>query len=384
MIDLLVTHGANPTSEAHLLRGIEALTTAQLAAAGRGNPDQVEEGELAVQADPKGCFTFDEHGSAILEAAGNTWHAGHFETVSLGTLRQRATASATGGRARLWVIHGSGPLTDIGSLQATACEGTLFQVASQFNCLESPGPYVTPVTTYFRDSTQGPRASISAFPGTLLRHYSAPGPNGERFVQTDQRQLDLLADVFDPTVGRVVNGYLCSLGVANPKALVAALEERFDSIRVGVHNDVQVVLGYNWEGAVADSDRRRIAQVFTSTVAGGGYGGLGGGMFEPACRQLLRTAYLGTLLAAATLGRSRVVLTLIGGGVFSNPIPLIWESIQWALNEVEPLLSRDLDVLINGRNLGYYLDRNVILDAVRARGGVVLAFATSGPVEIYR
>ncbi len=33
-----------------------------------------------------------------------------------------------------------------------------------------------------------------------------------------------------------------------------------------------------------------------------------------AARQLLRAAYLGTLLAAVSLGRTRVTLTLIGGG----------------------------------------------------------------------
>ena len=32
----------------------------------------------------------------------------------------------------------------------------------------------------------------------------------------------------------------------------------------------------------------------------------------------LRAAYLGTLLAAATLGQHLAVLTLIGGGVFGN------------------------------------------------------------------
>jgi hypothetical protein len=67
------------------------------------------------------------------------------------------------------------PATDIGSLQATAGAGTLFPAASQFNCLESPGPYVVDVADYFHDQTQGPRASISAFPGTLPRHYAGGG-----------------------------------------------------------------------------------------------------------------------------------------------------------------------------------------------------------------
>src|SRR5581483_7785035 len=112
-------------------------------------------------------------------------------------------AGATGGRLRLWVLDGAHPATDVGGLQATAPPGSLFQAASQFNCLESPGPYVTPGAQYFRDKTQGPRASISAFPGTLLRHYAAPRRDGERFVQTDADQLNLLADVLDPEVAQI-------------------------------------------------------------------------------------------------------------------------------------------------------------------------------------
>lgn len=225
--------------------------------------------------------------------------------------------------------------------------------ASQFNCLESPGPYITPVVQYFRDNTQGPRASISAFPGTLLRHYCAPAIHGKRFVQTEKKQVNLLADVFGSEVAHVQSGYLMASNVRNPAAFFTALTDRFESIRVGVHEGVQVVLGYDFEGSVKDSENRRIAQVFTSTVAGGGYGGTGLNKegFEGACRQLLRAAYLGTLLAAASLGQRRAVLTLIGGGVFGNPIPLIWDVIRWAAAETAPLLSKDLDVIVTDGTL---------------------------------
>src|SRR5262249_52043452 len=209
-----------------------------------------------------------------------TWHAGRFETPSIAELRQRARRAGAGGRFRLWVLDGPGLTTDVGGLQATAPPGSLFQAASQFNCLESPGPYITPVVQYFHDYTQGPRASISAFPGTLLRHYAAPGANGRRFVQTENKQLNLLADVFGPEVARVQSGYLMADNVRDPAALIAALTDRFESIRVGVHEGVQVALGYDFEGAVDDSENRRIAQVFTSTVAGGGYGGAGMGGAE--------------------------------------------------------------------------------------------------------
>jgi hypothetical protein len=245
---------------------------------------------------------------------------------------------------------------------------------------------VTPVVQYFRDRTQGPRASISAFPGTLLRHYAAPRGDGRRFVQSDADQLNLLTDVFGPEVARVQSGYLMGDNVNHPAGLVAALTERFESIRVGVHERVQVVLGYDFEGSVADSEGRRIAQVFTSTVAGGGYGGAGlsGAAFEGACRQLLRAAYLGTLLAAATTGQRLAVLTLIGGGVFGNPIPVIWEAIRWAAAETEPLLASDLDVVVNGRNLGSGVSREAILAGVRERAGALLVFPRIGLPEVLR
>ncbi len=120
---------------------------------------------------------------------------------------------------------------------------------------------------------------------------------------------------------------------------------------------------------------RRIAQVFTSTVAGGGYGGARlGAAFEPACGHLLRAAYLGTLPAAAALGQRLVVLTLTGGGVFGNPARLIWEAILRAVDEAEPFLASDLDVGVNGCGRSAQGRR----DEVRPRGGAVLAFDRPG------
>lgn len=371
------------------MREIAAYVDGLRASAGRGDTGLVREAEIAVQKDAR-VFAFDAAGGATLTAAGHTWFAGRFEPVSIGALRTRArqararAAPARAPAVRLWVIGGAAAATDIGSLQATAGEGALFQVASQFNCLEAPDAVVVPVVSYLTDPTQGPRASISAFPGTLLRHYAAPGPGGERFVQvTDGRQIELLGGVCHPSVGRAQNGYLTADGVADPKAFVGCLEERFDAIAVGLHDGVEVVLGYNWNGGV--EGRPRIAQVFTSTVAGGGYGGeLLGEHFEPACKLLLRAAYLGTLLGAATTGKTKAVLTLIGGGVFGNPITAIWEAIEWAVGEVGPLLSRDLDVFVNGRELPQRLPHERLLAPVRASGGAMVVFDRASDAAIVR
>jgi hypothetical protein len=381
VIDLFLKYAADPAVGPALSLAIRNL----IGSAGQGKADLVKTAELAVHADPAQAFSFNADGFAVLRVGEYSWAAGRFETPSIAELRQRAKrAGASGGRLRLWVLDGAAPATDVGGLQATAAPGSLFQAASQFNCLESTEPYVTPVVEYFRDRTQGPRASISAFPATLLRHYAAPRGDGNRFVQTDADQLNLLAGVFGPDVARVQSGYLMAHNVRDPAALVAALTANFESICVGVHEQAQVVLGYDFEGSVTESAKRRIAQVFTSTVVGGGYGGtgLGDAEFEGACRQLLRAAYLGTLLAAVALGQRLAVLTLVGGGVFGNPIPLIWDAICWAAAETEPLLARDLDVIVNGRNLGDHMPRETILTAVRERGGALLAFPRTGLPEV--
>ena len=383
MIELLLERAGQTVSEQSFLRELSAHIDSVKASAGVGDRRRVGEIEAAVRPRPERSFVFDAAGVAMVRMADANLPAGRFETPSIGELRRRAASArrgGTGGRVRLWVLEGVSPATDIGSLQATTGPGTLFQVASQFNCLESPGPYVTPVAHYFSDPTQGPRASISAYPGTLLRHYAAPGSDGTRFVQTSNGpQINLLEAVCLPGVAQVRSGYLTSSGITDPAAFAKTLEDRFEDICVGVHEDVPVMLGYNWDGGVGGD--RRIGQVFTSTFAGAGYS-------NPApsdsdnrriCTALLRAAYLGTLLAAAALRRSKVVLTLIGGGVFGNPVPLIWESICWAIGEVEPSVSSVMDVVVNGRNLGDHMHLEDILPAVRARGGVVIVF---GPASV--
>lgn len=324
-------------------------------------------------ADP-GLFRFDREGFAELD----DYQAGRFQCFSLGDLRNLAPQSSSGKKLSLWLFEGSGPATDIGALQASAPPASLFQVASQFNCLEAPSPRLAEVHRYFDDPTQGPRASISAFPGTLLRHYQAPGPEG-RYVQKDgSPQLNLLHKVAWESVARVKNGYLLPDSIGDPESFADLLRDHFEDIEIGLHEDVEVVLGANWDGAVEGS--RTIHQVFTSTLAAGLYGMVDFEREEwlTICRQLLRAAYLGTLLSAAATGRKYAVLTLIGGGVFGNPVPLIWDSIVWACREVKKRLIEDLVVVVNGRDLSQSMNLKKPALDVRALGGDVVTFTSHG------
>ena len=384
MIPLIVAKGTDPSAETELIDALHAHTSRVLDSASGGDRAIVREVESVVRADPAGTISFDGRAKATVRALGREWAAGRFEIPMLWGLKSRAAEAPDDGPTRLFALFGERPSTDIGALQAFAEPGTVFQVASQFNCLESPGPYVTPVANYLHDPTQGPRASISAFPGTLVRHYAAPSTDGRRFTQTsDGAQIDLLSDVCTPDVARVRNGYLREAYITDPEALAEALEHRFDAVRVGVHDEVEVALGFNWDGAVEGP--RRVAQVFTSTLAAGLYGRLSDAHSPLAavCRHLLRAAYLGTLLATRALGHRTAVLTLIGGGVFGNPVELIWDSIVWACDEVKRIAPGALDVVVNGRNLGESIETSTLAEACHARGGVAVELSRAR-VAIHR
>lgn len=387
--DFDVVHGDG----AQLIDALGRHQRAAEASREQGDPEQVARVEAEVAADPRRALRFDATGRATLVAAGRRYQAGRFEVLRISELRSRAAAiRAAAGRPsyqrRLWVLDGASSATDIGALQATAAPGSMFQVASQFNCLESPGAFLSPVADYFTDPTQGPRASISAFPATLHRHYAAPAASPAaalaascgRFVQQgDGPQLDLLADVCDPGVAAVRSGYLRSTDISDPLTFARALEARFESIAVGVHDDAEVVFGADWLGGVEGAPHRTIAQVLTSTVAGGMYGDVAENPVGLAiCRQLLRAAYLGTLLAAAALGKRRVTLTMIGGGVFGNPLRVIWEAILWAADEVVPALHDDLSIVLNSRTLGHEVPLHELRAAAVIRGGELVRFDRSG------
>jgi hypothetical protein len=338
----------------------------RLAALPRVDRGLVERVERVVAANPTEAITFDTEGKATVHAEGRAFQAGRFATPSIRELRARASGGTS--RSRLTVLQGASPLTDIGFLQAALPSGTTFQVASQFNCLEAPDEMVVPVRRYLNDPTQGPRAAISAFPAALLRHYAAPARDGSRFVQSEQRQLNLLADALPEKVARVQCGYLMAQNISDRAAAADALEKNFESIRVGVAMGAEVVMGANWDGAVLPG--QIISQVLTSTFAGGGYSGDARieGDIERIARSLLRAAYLGTFLAAD----DGVVLTLIGGGVFGNHHSLILSSLLWALDARDRCSSKPLDVVLNARQLDETVTPEWVEEAARARDGSVI------------
>lgn len=189
---------------------LNAARACVLASKGKGDINLVADVERAVKHAPDGAISFDATDLATVAAGDQRYCGGRFTTWSIGELEARALNRTKKDTLppTFSVIEGRDPVTDIGALQAMAPASTLFQVASQFNCLEAPSPRLVDVASYRYDSTQGPRAALSAFPATLVRHYAAPDGQGGRFTQSPKHQLDLLAEALPADLGRVKIGYL--------------------------------------------------------------------------------------------------------------------------------------------------------------------------------
>jgi len=275
---------------------------------------------------------------------------GTFTTPTLGELRERTSGKRPGAlRVRHLVI---GDVLELHAQPENA--GALFQVASQFNCLEFVGPHVTPesgITGYADDQTQGPACALAAAAATVYRNYFAPvnGIPG----QTEKRQLDNL-DGLAERLGaagnffEVRNGYTDS-DAERLSALAAALrsherEDLLGLVKIGLQQRVQVT----YRARFLELDRPAfVSQAFCSAVSCG-YSRVAPESWEPLATLALDAAYEATLLAAVldadeAQGSGIVWLTLLGAGAFRNPKPWIVAAIGRALRRCAGL---DLDVRV--------------------------------------
>jgi len=262
---------------------------------------------------------------------GRAFSVGTFTTPTLASLREAARGKRPG---RPVVTHET--IGDVLELHALAeNEGALFQVASQFNCLEFAGPEELPedgVTQYATDPTQGPACSLAAGAATVFRNYFAE-VGGER-GQTASRQIDNLAGVVralgEPIVD-VRNGYTFSdaqrLGRSRELIARADRDALMGELMIGLHTGVDVTFGRRW---VEPETPRRVSQAFCSALSCG-YASGTLEEWEPLARLVLDGAYEATLLAAVVSGCDRVWLTFLGAGAFGNNPSWIGAAIARAL-----------------------------------------------------
>jgi hypothetical protein len=214
-------------------------------------------------------------------------------------------------------------LFDTSALQFNAKNGTLFQVASNFNCHELGSPQRTVfsgkyITQLMIDCTQGPSASGGAVFGAFLR-----------VANHRKEEINLL----DETLLNHYNGKLYNYdGISTLKP---------DLIKIGLHTNVlanfcrtEYNFEYNPNGPIID-------QVFTSTCIIQDMD-----TFYDLAEILLEKAYEGTYLSAIMRRSPKIVLTLIGGDTFRNPMELIVEKIVKIHNLYSSFLVDDCEIIL--------------------------------------
>lgn len=257
----------------------------------------------------------------LISKVNNTRHLiGEFEVLSLEDLRNRCRSeiSSSTTLSTKTIVHG-----DVSDLHLDIKNnGTLFQVASQFNMLEMVHPYITKydgVTRYEFDKTQGPACAISAGAATIYRNYFAPDIDGLKDVKM------YLQDTLQTTESfwNMKNGY--ALCTDEGLKLISDFEQQ-DEIRK------RISYGIHWDTQVSNSTNI-VSQIFCSAlpVAYGIYSQ----HWESFARLVLEAAYEATLLTAILNKSNIVYLTLLGGGVFGNDTQWINDAIDYAFEKTK-------------------------------------------------
>ena len=284
-------------------------------------------------------------------ANGRKFQIGTLQTPTLAELRTSSKTAATKLPGQLRVTNITGDAGELHCIPEN--KGALFQVASQFNLLEMVGPEVTPeqgITGYAFDKTQGPACALAAAPATLYRNYFAPV--GNQLGQTKNCQIDCLRDIGkqlgneNNRLWKMTNGYALDSknGLAKINEYLSQLtDENLDALqqklRIGVHSGIEVTLHEAPENHI-------ISQAYCSALPVG-YSHSPASEWKAFAQLILDATYEATLAAAVVnatkQGTNRVLLTKIGGGVFSNNLFWIYSAMERAFKKYE---SVDLDVLI--------------------------------------
>mmetsp|Transcript_116873 Transcript_116873/g.206857 ORF Transcript_116873/g.206857 Transcript_116873/m.206857 type:complete len:370 (-) Transcript_116873:93-1202(-) len=297
----------------------------------------------------KKAFFIDDKGNLINHKTGKLWPMGTFECPSIASLRQlvhRLPATRLAdklGDFAIQVIDG----TDIADLQASLKteQRAMVQIASNFHCLENGSPHFAAddgdlVSGYATDSTQGPAAAFGVPAASLLRaHYvfKAEKVPEDQWGQSADRQVNLIEDICkERYCGKCVNGKALLMG--REKTVTAALLNNVSGmVKVGLHSDAQVVFQRGGSDVVIEAvaDPQLVDQVCSATLC---YGYVECAarpaptpeQLESLARACLRAAYEGAYLAAIQRERKILLLTLIGGASFRNPMNVILEELKRA------------------------------------------------------
>ena len=267
---------------------------------------------------------------------------GEFKIISLKDLRSQTKRNNTNNKNKVEVIR-----ADVKDLLCDKKNhNAVFQVASQFNCLEMINENITPergVTRYAYDLTQGPICSIAAGAATIFRNYYVD-TNGQE-GQTELNQLNTLKGItkfLENVIGvdyknliEVKNGYAFitedKLELINEYLLNNEKESIKELLEIGVHSGIEVTQNIQ-------TDKMLVTQAFCSALPVSYNLNINDKeLWKPFASLILEAAYEATLLTAVKNKNytNKVFLTLLGGGAFGNNESWIINAIKSSLKNTE-------------------------------------------------
>eukprot|EP01065_Artemidia_motanka_P039592 TRINITY_DN4859_c0_g1_i1.p1 TRINITY_DN4859_c0_g1~~TRINITY_DN4859_c0_g1_i1.p1 ORF type:complete len:597 (+),score=219.41 TRINITY_DN4859_c0_g1_i1:44-1792(+) len=270
---------------------------------------------------------------------------GEFHFISLAELRKQA-AAACAKTARC--IRGDPQFVlsnVVGEAKELHCRaeshGAVFQVASQFNCLEFITDTKIPedgITAYQYDKTQGPICAMCCAAACAYRNYLVRMPDGA-VGQTEHNQLNGLAAVQEALGGQyftVRNGY--TSGTAGSlRQLRVRLRSLGEEGRRKLQDSIHFGVQYNCDVTAEEAEKTglRVTQVFCSALSVS-YSRLSGALWEPFARLVLEAAYEATVYAAmcararniSQKGPVKLYLTKLGDGAFGNEPDWVADSVE--------------------------------------------------------
>ena len=321
-------------------------------------------------------FKLSSDGMELTSLSNNRkFHVGLFEVLSHKDLHERKVKVKDGaGRlANTGVDLGGLSFSNISGtveslIQNIDNEGSVFQAASQFNCLEMVGPGVRPedgITRYKFDRTQGPACALACPAGTLYRNYFVNKGRGQAAPGNQINTLDTVEKILGDTnhskkgsvYWHVKNGYCmpltnCSMSALNKRLEGdATLAQKIqDNLKVGVHWDTEVEKQPKWKRcqnsdkwvSEVDSEtlKHNVCQVYVSACPVAYTKSTRSTDWEPFASLILKSCYESTLEVANILAlqrgkRVKVFLTQVGGGAFGNRSLWILRAIENALKKFE-------------------------------------------------
>ena len=273
-----------------------------------------------------------------------TYNAGNFQLRTPSSFKNLPVRG--GGTLNILVGHGYRTkqynlIDALSSQSIPENDGASYVAASNFNCLEFVGARQTAsdgVTNYVYDFTQGPYLALGCPQSAVYRNYFYEHPDGT--IGQINKEIELLGK----TPITVQHGHAL-ISKEDAKKLV---ESKFDfhnpdNFYVGVHKNCQVLLTQQGNSFARSQDNLLATHIYMAALNYANH-------TQP-CEEsmmigkcILESEYKSAILAAwensfemekqGRKGARKLYLTLVGGGVFDNPISMICEAIVSSEKEI--------------------------------------------------